>query len=133
MSQENVEVQRRVLEAVNRGDKDAWLPLNDPGLEFCTDPGWPEASTVRGREHVWDFVMSLNEAWEPGDMHMTEVIDAPGDALVARYRRTVTGRTSGASNELDYWCVTTFREGKILRNDWFVDRDEALQAAGLPA
>ena len=33
--------------------------------------------------------------------------------------------------QLDYWVVVTFREGKILRDHWFLDRAEALEAAGL--
>jgi len=38
---------------------------------------------------------------------------------------------SGAQVEHDYWLVATVRQGRILRVQWFVDRDEALEAAGL--
>jgi ketosteroid isomerase-like protein len=41
------------------------------------------------------------------------------------------GRTSGAGVQLDYWVVVTFREGKILCDQWFADRAEALEAVGL--
>jgi hypothetical protein len=30
-----------------------------------------------------------------------------------------------------YWVVVTFRNRKALRIEWFVDRREALEAAGL--
>jgi hypothetical protein len=43
----------------------------------------------------------------------------------------VRGDGSGADVEIDYWAVVTFRNGKILRNHWFSDREEALEAAGL--
>jgi hypothetical protein len=41
------------------------------------------------------------------------------------------GKTSGASVMWSYWVVHTFREGKILRWEWFADRGEARKAAGL--
>jgi ketosteroid isomerase-like protein len=31
----------------------------------------------------------------------------------------------------DYWIVVTIRDGKICRDEWFADRAEALEAAGL--
>jgi hypothetical protein len=43
----------------------------------------------------------------------------------------VRGRASGADVELDYWVVVTFREAKIIRDEWFADRAGALEAAGL--
>lgn len=41
------------------------------------------------------------------------------------------GRTSGAGVEVNYWIVITFRRRKIIRDQWFTDRAEALEAAGL--
>jgi ketosteroid isomerase-like protein len=41
------------------------------------------------------------------------------------------GVGSGAEVELDQWFVTTVREGKILRLQWFTDGVEAREAAGL--
>jgi ketosteroid isomerase-like protein len=32
---------------------------------------------------------------------------------------------------MDLWHVVTFREGRILRMQWFADRTDALEAAGL--
>ena len=33
--------------------------------------------------------------------------------------------------EFSYWIVATFRNGKLFRQEWFADRFEALEAAGL--
>ena len=65
MSQETVEILRQVTEAFNRRDRDAWLLLHDPELEFRADPEWPESETVRGRDAVWEFIADIVEAWEP--------------------------------------------------------------------
>jgi hypothetical protein len=32
---------------------------------------------------------------------------------------------------VDHWLVVTFRDGKPCRDEWFTDRAEALEAAGL--
>jgi ketosteroid isomerase-like protein len=37
----------------------------------------------------------------------------------------------GAEVEINYWVVITFRQGRIVRDQWFGDRAEALEAAGL--
>ena len=131
MSQENVEIARKAMEAFNRRDRDAWLALNDPEVEFRADPEWPESGTVAGREAVWDFIMSLADAWERDDFEMVEVTEAGDDKIVVRYRRPVQGKTSGIADVLDYWCVETFRGKKVLSHVWFASRAEALEAAGL--
>ena len=131
MSQENVEISRRVMEAFNRRDRDAWLALNDPDVEFRAAPEWPEAETVSGREAVWDFIVGLTDAWEQDDFEMVEFIHAGDDKLVARYRRPVRGKASGVTDMLDYWTVGTFLLGRIVRQEWYANRADALEAAGL--
>jgi ketosteroid isomerase-like protein len=131
MSQGNAEIVRQAMEAFNRRDRDGWLRLHDPGVEFQADPGWPESETVRGREAVWEFIAALVEAWEPSDFEMEEVIDAGSDRLLARFTRPVQGKTSGIADVLDYWCVFTFRAGKIVGTRWFATRPQALEAVGL--
>ena len=131
MSQENVAIALRAMEAFNRRDREAYLRLLDPEVEFRADPEWPESDTVAGREAVWDFALSLTDAWEQDDFEMVEFIEAGDDRLVGRYRRPVRGKTSGITDVLDYWLVTTFRRGRILTQEWFASRDKALEAAGL--
>ena len=74
---------------------------------------------------------ALTDVWEPDDFEMGEVIDAGSDRLLARLTRPVQGKTSGIADVLDYWCVFTFRGGKILRTHWFATRAKALEAVGL--
>jgi ketosteroid isomerase-like protein len=131
MSQENLEIVRQVLEAINRRDRDAWLRLQDPEVEFRADPEWPESETVRGREAVWEFVMDIVDAWEPAAFVIGEVIDAGSDRLLVRLTRPVQGKTSGLATVLDYWCVMRFHEKKVLGTYWFATRDQALEAVGL--
>jgi hypothetical protein len=51
--------------------------------------------------------------------------------IVANQRREMRGKASGAGVVWSYWVVFTFGNGKVIRSEWFADRAEALEAAGL--
>ena len=133
MSRENVEVARLVLDAFNRRDRAAWLALNDPEVECVPPDIWPESEVVRGREAAWDFYAeSIGALGEGGFDVSGEIIEGVNGKLVQQARGEVMqGTTSGVPVVLDYWMVGTFRNGKVLRVEWFTDRAEALAAVGL--
>jgi ketosteroid isomerase-like protein len=131
MSQENVESLRRSTDAFNRRDKAAWLATFDPAAEVFPARDWPEHAVIRGAEAIWAFYAEVTGAWEEGEFEFGEIIEAGTDKLVANVRREARGKTSGAAVAFDYWAVTTFRDGKQVRGEWFAHRDEALEAAGL--
>jgi hypothetical protein len=85
---------------------------------------WPENAHTRGAEATWEFFLAADDAWEEGSAEWGELIDAREDKLVANRVREVRGKASRAS-------VFTFRDGKMLRWEWFANRAEALEAAGL--
>jgi ketosteroid isomerase-like protein len=60
-----------------------------------------------------------------------KVIEVGSHKLVANQRRQLRGKSSGAGVDWSFWVVNTFRNGKMLRLEWFTDRAEALEAAGL--
>ena len=99
MSQENEERVRRSLEAFVRRDKSAWVALTDPEVEAIPIGDWPEPE-IRGRDAVWDFLVSVDEPWEPGRFELTEVIESD-NRLVARQRRDLRGKASGVEVTYD--------------------------------
>ena len=131
MSDENVDVLRRLLDAFNRRDRRAWLELADPGVENIPPRDWPESDPTRGREAVWDFYVEAFETWEQAAIVPVELIDAGDDEVVTHLRGEMRGQASGADVIWSFWQVSTFRDGKALRVEWFADRAEALEAAGL--
>ena len=76
-------------------------------------------------------MVSLNEPWEQHAYEIVEVVEVGDDRLAARFKRPVKGKASGIADEFDYWCVSTFRLGKVLSAEWFANRATALEAAGL--
>jgi ketosteroid isomerase-like protein len=130
MSEENVELVRRGAEALRTRDRAAWLAVNDADFEVVPLPDWPE-SGVRGAGAAWDYYLEIFDAFESFPIDDAEVLDAGGDKVLLHYRRELSGAGSGAGVEFDAWGVFTIRGGKVLRVEWFADRAEALEAAGL--
>jgi ketosteroid isomerase-like protein len=129
MSQENVEMVRSSLDAFARRDKAGWSALCDAEVEAVPVGDWPEKE-IRGLDSVWELLLAADEPWEPGAYQATEVSEGP-DAVAVRMRRKLRGRASGVEVDYDYWAVFTFRDGKIARVEWFDERNDALEAAGL--
>ena len=132
MSQENVEVMRRLVALVDQGDDwpDDLLPP-DFVLDFSRRLLNPVV--VRGRDKVRAFVESEGQMWE-GD-HLSyepkELIDA-GDKVLALVRVSGRGKASGVEVEAYTWNVATFRDGKPVEPTYFGDdRAAALEAVGL--
>ena len=129
MSEETVALARRGLDVFNRRDSDAWIVICDPGVENFPPRDWPESSPLRGPEAIWDFFVASQDSWEEGSYEFREVIELSPDTVAADMHREVRGKTSGASIDWSYWVVFTFRDRRLLRMEWFSDRDEAVEAA----
>ena len=108
-----------------------FLALCDPDYEVVPFRHWPEAGVIRGREAAWDFYANVGESFEPFDSGDAELMDAGADKVVVHRGRELRGRASGADVEFDAWVVVTFRDGILCRDEWFTDRAEAFEAAGL--
>ena len=131
MSEENVETLRRGLEAFNQRDWDAFVAICDTEVENFPPREWPENTPIRGAEAIWEFFVGAEEAWEEGPYEWGELIDAGRNKIVVNQLRELRGKSSGAGVPWSYWVVFTFRDGKVLRWEWFADRSDALEAAGL--
>lgn len=136
MSQQNVEIVRRVFEAVARRDAAAVLSLYDPEVEVYFFPGTladrlGRAGNFHGHEGLRQFDRELREAFEGFETNYEELIDA-GDKVISASRYRARGRGSGI--EIDgppQFLVWTIREHRVSHVAWFVKREEALEAAGL--
>ena len=130
MSEKNLETFRRSLEAFDRRDKASWLKARDRDYEVITSNVWPEGD-VRGRGAAWDLYVTIADAVErrlfSDDI---EVMEGGADKVLVHQRNDVRGER-GVNVEIDYWVVVSFRDGKMIRDQWFGSRDKALEAAGL--
>src|SRR5262245_36821610 len=130
MSQENVETFLRGTTAYNEGDWDAALATMDPNVEWDLSRVIPDAEAYRGYEGVKAFWRMVGEVGGEFRTDPEEVIDA-GDKVFARLRLRGTGSGSGVAAEDVLYQVGMFRDGRGTRTEFFRDRTEALEAAGL--
>jgi ketosteroid isomerase-like protein len=129
MSQKNVEIVRRVYEAYISADFDATFDLLDPAVEFDAR-NRPEGGLYHGHAGVAEAVRIWTGAWAAWRIELEEILDA-GDHVVAFERQSGRGKGSGVRVAEETASVFTLREGKVVRIEWFLNRAEALEAAGL--
>ena len=137
MSEENVEIVRRVFDAVARGDTEAILSLYDPDIEWDgSRHRWAEVmggkmATWQGHKGLRKWSREYYEMWETLEDEVEELIEA-GDRVVSVVTTRARGGASGVEVEWKHNAgVWTVQEGKIIRVVWFPTRAEALEAAGL--
>jgi ketosteroid isomerase-like protein len=133
MSEENIEIVRRVYEA--RGDPEAVLAYYDPDVEFNASQ-FPfgrlvgGAGIYRGHEGLRRFFREYYSAWSQIEDDYEELIDAD-ESVISVVSARGRGRRSGVEVQSSSAAVWTIRDGKIVRVTWFATRAEALEAAGL--
>ena len=77
---------------------------------------------------------AITEFFEVGESNHTqleEIADLSDGRVLAETLLTGRGKSSGVPVELHYWQLFSVTQGKIARRQVFMDRDEALEAAGL--
>jgi ketosteroid isomerase-like protein len=133
MSEENVELVHRAIDAFNRRDADAFIALLHPEVE------WEEGGDVlpglrgsyHGRAEVRKWYEQLLEPWESFHVHVEEITDASDGRVFLAFLDTARGRGSGAETVLRGWQVTWHADSAVIRRQVFWTRAEALEAAGL--
>jgi ketosteroid isomerase-like protein len=120
--------------ALNRGDFEASFLLYHPDVEFITPPrlaGLGFEPVFRGRAGRIQFQQRWMAEWGEMRFEPEEVLDL-GDRLLYLGGVKGSGLSSGAGFESDNWAaLLTVSAGRILREQPFFDRREALEAAGL--
>ena len=131
MSRDNVELAKRVTEAINGRDWDGLSDLVTVDFEwFPALPGAVEGEGYRGWEEFTAYVRKAEETWEYLRAIADEYRDL-GDSVLMLGRMEARGRASGVRVETQLAEIMDFRDGRLVRDRVFLDHDEALRAAGL--
>ena len=132
MSQENVEIVKRVIDGFNGRDVDGILRCVNPDLEWfpairVTFGGDP----LRGREGIEAYVGEVTNTWEeyrvvPQDFRALGV-----EQVLVLSRVEARGAASHGLVDEPMGQIYDLRDGKISRVRTYLDHGEALRAAGL--
>jgi ketosteroid isomerase-like protein len=130
MSQENVEIARRALDAYTRRDLEALRASADPDIEldWSASMGWL-ADVYRGLDETLRFYQGYFEAFDTIVIEADRFIDT-GESVVVPNVAHQTGR-DGVAVSARSTLVFTIRNRKIVRICLYQETEHALKALGL--
>jgi ketosteroid isomerase-like protein len=126
---------RLAVEAYNRRDLNAVVIGYHPDLEYYPYREFVEAGLVEpcyhGRSGYRSYIAATYEVWGAEvRLEPTELIDL-GDRFVLLADMSMRAQASGIPLTETYAGVSTVKDGKVIRNQDYLDQAEALEAAGL--
>ena len=130
MSQENVEIVRKSLEALDP-DLDAVAEFWHPEIDWRAIEGAPDDIGVfTGHAAMRHYYEQWFETFAELRAEIEDIVDAGEQVVVALH---VIGKVEGSQAEIDMrlGIVCTVRNGLIVRGREYATREEALEAAGL--
>jgi ketosteroid isomerase-like protein len=129
MSQENVDVIRRVVGHAEAGEWDEANALISD--EVVLDASrFPDGNVYHGAEEYRNFFRRWFGSWDELRIEAERFIDA-GEQVVVFVTIAGRGKGSGVSVKRDFADLWTVRDGKVVSLVGFLDRRNALEAVGL--
>jgi uncharacterized protein len=129
MSQENVEIVRRLYPAMDARDVEAFTELAHPDAEWIPDSRVGQGP-VRGRENMIRFFIERAEMFDEFRTEAERFWETEDKVLVFVHH-TGSGAASGAGFDIRIGHLWTLRDGLVVRGEGYANRDEALEAIGL--
>jgi ketosteroid isomerase-like protein len=130
MSQENVEIVKRLIDAFNKREVDAFAEITTPDFEWITSMAAVEGEVFRGREGIETYFGRMRDAWEEFLVVANDYRDI-GDRVLLLGRLEARGLASGVPVSTSLDILYDLRDGEISRMHSYLDHDEAMGAAGL--
>jgi ketosteroid isomerase-like protein len=129
VSQENVEIIRRMFERANARDVAGIIDLVSDDIACFPAQDQPEAEVFHGSEAFADYFRGWFDAFERYEIEVSEYADL-GERVVAVGRITAHGRGSGARVTADDAWHYRLRDGKVVEYRECGSKARALEAAG---
>ena len=123
MSEENVELVRRIYEAWEREDSARDFIAED--IEYVNPSYAVEPGTRRGRKSF----RVIRDTYEDFQIQVERYVDA-GEEVVVLAQYKASGQGSGVPVSGEHGYVWTVRDGQAVRFQWFQSHREALEATG---
>jgi uncharacterized protein len=123
----NAEIVRRFYEAWSDDDIPGPIELLHPDVEYVNPAGAIEPGTRHGLDAFTQASRKVLDAWDYWRCEIEELTEV-GDKVVAVVRYWTRGRGSGVEIEGRESALWTFRDGKVVRYEWFHGVDDAAAA-----
>jgi uncharacterized protein len=127
VSQADVELVRRVFEAINRRDVQAVLDAYHPDADMSTlTSELVQGKAYRGHSGIREYFSSFADVWEELHLDPEEIRDL-GDRILVIGRWTSRGKESGADVVSPAAWIFAVQNGRIVFSRAYRDADEALR------
>jgi len=126
-----VQIVQGLFDAVGRGDIEGALRYVRSDAEWVNPDNAMEPGTRRGLDGVRTALAALRDSF--ADLRFDiDRMDDLGDRVLVTGAFSGLGRASGAAfGPQTFGALLTLVGGKVLRYQWYLDPDEAIEAAGL--
>ena len=130
MSQENVEIVRRVIHAWNRDQQERVIRYLDPNVVFDATRRVVNPKSYKGMEGMRAMLADRDEVWEDFRTEPDEFVDAGDRIVVVSTQHAVPkgGQQQMKVQVVEVWAI---RDGLLAERRSYSTKDEALEAAGL--
>jgi ketosteroid isomerase-like protein len=129
MSRQNLEVVKRAISAINARDVDAYLSVCTSDFELINPVAAIEGPN-RGEEGVRSFFDGIDEATRKFELEVERLEPLGADRVLARLTLHLETK-GGYLQRQPLTNLYEIEDGRLSRVRVFVDRAEALEAAGL--
>ena len=126
MSQQNVELHRRALDAYNARDIEAFIAIADPNIEYHSR--FAEIHGVhRGHDGLRKLRSELDDAWGEERRVEPEAYFDLGEQTLAFHVIRVRGQRSGAEVAMPSASLMRWRDGRCVYAKLYANREDALK------
>jgi ketosteroid isomerase-like protein len=130
MSQRNVDIATRVIQAFNATDVEAFVALTTADFEWSPSMVAIEGQLFRGSEGIRAYFASLEDVWSEF-LVLPDTFRHRADTVVMLGGLRGRGKNSGVTVDESLGMVFDLRGGKVSRIRGFLDHDEAIRASQL--
>ncbi len=131
MSRENIVIVQGLFDAMGRGDIEEALRCVRSDGEWVNPDDAMEPGTRRGLDGFRTALAALRDSFAELRFEIDQMDDL-GDRVLVAGTFSAVGRASGAGfGPRPFGALVTLAGGKVRRYQWYLDPDEALEAAGL--
>jgi len=131
MSQQNVEIVRKGMEAWNQHDADLWLSYAALDVEWApAGPAAVERTVYRGHDEVASGFAAIWETWDVFHCEEGQIRDL-GDSVLWLGRVKMRGSASHIDLDQEFAVHIRLQDGQVISVRSFLAWQEAVEAVGL--
>jgi ketosteroid isomerase-like protein len=133
VSEQNVDVHRRLIEAYNARDTETFIALCDPQIEVHSVFATPGGADYHGHDGVRKWLRDLEETWGDDFRVQPESFFDLGENTLMFSVLHGRGQQTGVDVPMSNAQVARLRDGLIVYLKVYIHREDALSDLGISA